>query len=57
MFLQCAAVTASLLSLDPTLGAQAWLVYTRDALLWSAIASTLYSGIVYIQRAAQMLRE
>lgn len=56
MVVQCAAVTASLLSLDPTLGQQRWLIVTRDVLLWSAVASTIISGWVYVQRAAQMLR-
>ena len=56
MGLQCAAVTASLLSLSPELGSQQWLLSTRDVLLWGAVVSTVYSGLVYVKRAAEMLR-
>ncbi len=56
MGLQCAAVTASLLSLSPDLGAQNWLIIARDVLLWSAVISTLVSGASYVRRAAEMLR-
>lgn len=56
MCLQCAAVMASLLSLDPTLGSLAWFVHTRDVLLWGAVLATVISGAVYVRRAADMLR-
>jgi CDP-diacylglycerol--glycerol-3-phosphate 3-phosphatidyltransferase len=52
MVLQCAAVTASLLSLsaapDPAL------VGARDVLLWLAVAATIYSGLAYIIRAVKL---
>ena len=55
MLLQCVAVTASLLSMSPRLN-WSWLVPTRDVLLWSAVAVTVWSGVVYIVRAIQLLR-
>jgi CDP-diacylglycerol--glycerol-3-phosphate 3-phosphatidyltransferase len=57
MVLQCAAVTASILSLDAWFGSQSWVVVARDVLLWAAVVATIYSGVIYVQRAAQMLRE
>lgn len=56
MGLQCAAVTASLLSLEPMFGVQSWFVVTRDVLLWGAVLSTLQSGVAYVKRATDMLR-
>jgi CDP-diacylglycerol--glycerol-3-phosphate 3-phosphatidyltransferase len=60
MGLQCIAVTAALLSLSPAIRdhsmANAFFVL-RNILHWSAIASTIYSGVVYVQRAAQLVRE
>lgn len=56
MFLQCAAVTASLLSLEPSLGAMSWFITARDILLWGAVAATVLSGVAYVRRAAEMLR-
>ncbi|MEQ9409233.1 MAG: CDP-diacylglycerol--glycerol-3-phosphate 3-phosphatidyltransferase [Fuerstiella sp.] len=55
MLLQCVAVTASLLSLSPDLD-WSWLVPTRDILLWSAVAATIWSGLVYVIRAIRLLR-
>ncbi len=55
MLLQCVAVTASLLSLSPELD-WPWLVPTRDALLWSAVTVTIWSGLVYVIRAVKLLR-
>ena len=58
MVLQCAAVTASLLSLSPEFREILSTVDTiRDLLLWSAVAITVYSGVIYIYRAAVMLAE
>ncbi len=58
MVLQCAAVTASLLSLSPEFRAQAdWVVSVRDGLLWAAVAITVYSGAIYVHRAGVMIRE
>lgn len=59
MSLQCLAVTASLLSLSPDL---AWpdagpsIVQVRDALLWLSVVVTIWSGLIYIVRAATLLR-
>jgi CDP-diacylglycerol--glycerol-3-phosphate 3-phosphatidyltransferase len=58
MVLQCAAVMASLLSLSPEFHEQApWVIEVRDALLYSAIAITVYSGGIYLHRASVMIRE
>jgi len=60
MFLQCAAATASLLSMEP--GYANWsiaglsLALARDFLLWVMVAVTVWSGGVYIRRAIQILR-
>lgn len=56
MVLQCAAVTASLLSLSPEI--RETILYVtgiRDVLLWSAVAITLYSGAIYVYRASLMI--
>jgi CDP-diacylglycerol--glycerol-3-phosphate 3-phosphatidyltransferase len=55
MFVQCAAVTASLLSLSPHF-ADPRFVLARDVLLWGAVAVTAWSGLVYVVRAAVLLR-
>jgi CDP-diacylglycerol--glycerol-3-phosphate 3-phosphatidyltransferase len=53
--LQCLSISAILLALSvrPTAG---WLL-ARDALTWSAVALTLYSGLGYILAAIPSLRE
>lgn len=53
--LQCCAVTAILLSLGMTLPTF-WL-WVRDALTWSAVGLTLYSGLIYMFAAWPHLRE
>ncbi|GAB4135177.1 MAG: hypothetical protein Tsb009_01190 [Planctomycetaceae bacterium] len=55
MALQCVAVPASLLSLDPRFGAIENFLLLRDILLWTAVAATVYSGGIYVYRAAQIL--
>jgi CDP-diacylglycerol--glycerol-3-phosphate 3-phosphatidyltransferase len=55
MVVQCFAVEASLLSLSPAL-ASAGLNAVRDVLLWLAVLFTLASGVLYVRRAAQLLR-
>tara|TARA_R110002049_G_scaffold72490_7_gene187479 strand:- start:21271 stop:21864 length:594 start_codon:yes stop_codon:yes gene_type:complete len=55
MVLQCAAVVAILLSLI-SVPAAAWLTWTSQILLWSAIALTIYSGIDYIVLASRVMR-
>ncbi len=56
MVLQCAAVTASLLSLDSRLAEQPQFLTLRDVILWATIAVTIYSGVEYTYRAYRMLR-
>jgi CDP-diacylglycerol--glycerol-3-phosphate 3-phosphatidyltransferase len=58
MGVQCAAVVASLLSLsDVARESIPRLVLIRDVTLWAAVAITVWSGVVYVIRAARMLRE
>jgi CDP-diacylglycerol---glycerol-3-phosphate 3-phosphatidyltransferase len=59
MVLQCAAVVASLLSLSAEFRefVPTWRIdIIRDVLLYSAIAITVYSGGIYVHRAAVMIR-
>lgn len=56
MILQCAAVTASLLSMDSRFAEMIWFVHTRDILLWAMTGVTVYSGVEYCYRAFKMLR-
>lgn len=53
--LQCASITGILLSLGTTLPGP-WL-WVRDALTWSAVGLTLYSGLIYVFAAWPHLRE
>lgn len=60
MFLQCVAATLAILSMD--VHARAWtagpitFVLLRDISLWAMVIITLWSGYVYIRRAATILR-
>ncbi|HEY3969495.1 MAG TPA: CDP-diacylglycerol--glycerol-3-phosphate 3-phosphatidyltransferase [Planctomycetaceae bacterium] len=58
MVVQCAAVAGALLFLEygPGSSSEQTLALTRDVLLWSAVAVTLYSGYEYVIRAAKMFR-
>src|SRR5579872_5056 len=62
MVVQCAAVAGSFLFLDYSGGSevsehsQTMARNIRDALLWSSVAVTLYSGYEYVIRAARMFR-
>lgn len=56
MMLQCVAVTASLLSMSDQVD-YSWLPLTRDVLLWSAVAVTVWSGLVYVVRGVKLLRQ
>jgi CDP-diacylglycerol---glycerol-3-phosphate 3-phosphatidyltransferase len=57
MVTQCFAVGASLLSLSPTVtSAMPWFSVLRDVLLWLSVAFTFGSGILYVRRAARLLR-
>ena len=61
MFLQCAAATASLLSLHPGFAglsiAGVSFLLIRDVLLWSMVAVTVWSGYDYVIRAIELLRK
>jgi CDP-diacylglycerol--glycerol-3-phosphate 3-phosphatidyltransferase len=56
MVLQCLAVVLCLLSLSPEFKDSATFLWTRDIVLWVTVAFTLYSGYIYVQRAAELLR-
>jgi len=55
MVIQCMAVTGSLLSLSPLIAGPTFNAL-RDFVLWGAVAITVWSGVVYIYRAREMLR-
>lgn len=55
MFLQSVAVPFAIVSLDERFQYDA-LLLTRDVLLWGAVAVTILSGVVYVARAAKILR-
>lgn len=58
MVLQCVAVPAALLSLDPhPFFSSGGFLITRDILLWGAVAVTVWSGVTYVMRAIEMLKE
>ena len=60
MGLQCVAVAASLMSLAPEITESAsadQFFLLRDILLWGAIISTVWSGMIYIVRGAKLLRQ
>jgi CDP-diacylglycerol--glycerol-3-phosphate 3-phosphatidyltransferase len=57
MVTQCFAVGACLLSLSADVAtAMPWFATLRDALLWLAVLFTFGSGVLYVRRAAQLLR-
>lgn len=56
MVLQCLAVVLCLVSLSPEFQASATFIWTRDIVLWLTVAFTIYSGYIYVQRAAQLLK-
>jgi len=66
MFLQCAAVVASLLALQygndaaktwyGAAGTPRWLFLTLNVLVYTAVLSTIYSGLGYAVAAARLLR-
>lgn len=55
MFLQCAAATMAMLSLDPLFKDLSWFTVTRDVSLWSMVAVTVWSGYVYVIRAIKLI--
>ena len=57
MVTQCLAVGACLFSLSPAVASSApWFGTFRDVLLWLAVLFTFGSGVLYVRRAAQLLR-
>src|SRR5580700_221317 len=57
MVTQCLAVGACLLSLSPEVASRMpWFATLRDVLLWLAVLFTFASGVLYVRRAAQLLR-
>ncbi len=57
MLLQCIAAVAVLYALSFQEGERPdWLRWTVAVSVWAAVLLTLYSGLIYIQRAIQLLR-
>lgn len=65
MFLQCAALTVALLTMDQAFlqgcdhvaaGLSQYVIHLRDGLLWVMVAVTLWSGWDYVQRAIEILK-
>ena len=56
MALQCVAVPVALLSLDPhpLFHSPEYLLF-RNFTLWSAVVVTVWSGVIYVRRAVEML--
>lgn len=55
MVLQCVTIGWILLYLGLADTLPAWSVGVRDALIWSTLAATVISGIVYLRRAVALL--
>ena len=63
MGLQCGAVIATLMELhltrasnQPTEDLADWLKWTMAGFVWLSVASTVYSGAVYLQAASRIMR-
>lgn len=57
MVLQCVAAGTSLFYLSYSEGSEPmWLQYLLPTSVWLALALTVYSGIEYVRRAAQLMR-
>lgn len=56
MALQCAAVTASLMSMDTRFAGVSEFILARNITLWATVVVTIYSGLEYTVRAFRMLR-
>lgn len=54
MFLQCAAATLALITMEPTLRSSGWLGL-RDGSLWLMTAVTVWSGAIYVRRGMELL--
>lgn len=57
MLLQCMAVTACLLSLSPRIREASFaqdFIFGRDVVLWTAVAATVCSGLIYVFRAYRL---
>lgn len=60
MALQCVAVFVSLLSLAPQISESEFkeqFFLARDILIWAAVISTVWSGLIYVVRGAKLLRQ
>lgn len=55
MILQCVTIGWILFHLGLIGSLPTWSVWLRDALIWSTLAATVFSGIVYLRRAAALL--
>ncbi|MHB1561647.1 MAG: CDP-diacylglycerol--glycerol-3-phosphate 3-phosphatidyltransferase, partial [Isosphaeraceae bacterium] len=53
---QCASVSAVLLTLQLGSASPGWLGIGRDALTWTAVGLTIYSGLAYVILALPSLR-
>lgn len=54
MALQCVAVTVCLLSMHPDIGTERF-VFWRDIAIWTSVAATVWSGLIYVVRGARLL--
>ncbi len=54
MFLQCAAATLALITMEPMLRSTGWL-RLRDGSLWLMTAVTVWSGAIYVRRGMELL--
>ena len=58
MVLQCGAAGFSLFFISyATPSTPVWLLWTRDLLLWSAVALTVVSGVIYVRAAIVLLKQ
>ena len=58
MLLQCSLPACILyLAYRATAGRFPWLEWTTIGLVWSAVLLTVYSGVVYVLAAVQLLRD
>ena len=56
MFIQCLAIGWSLWYVAHWTGGPAWTATVRDVLVWATTLFTAFSGLVYVQRAYQLLK-
>ena len=56
MVFQCAAAALSLYLLSHTETPPPWVAMLTTTAAWLAVASTVYSGAIYVRKAAQLIR-